>query len=727
MKILFLLMISSLSCFSQTELVAGDIAILQMNSDGAPQVTKFLALRAMEQGTTITFTDNGWKSDDTFRSGEGEDVWTAPSNIKAGDIIEFTFTNISLSTDGDQLLAYQMKDGSEVFLFAVNNEGSAVWQTDATSENTSALPLGLTNTTNAVAINERDNIKYNGNSTDRKGTISHILTNICDESKWRRSNSTVQDYTRSITSSIRWTGSWEFGGDPIDYFLTRIRSNYDTSTDGEFSSNEIEIRSGSTLTVNSGDLITVTNSIDNLGDIVVEDDGSFIQVINDAPNTGTGYTVNRQTTSLDSKGEYTYWSSPLSGSTLIESVDTHLYYSFNSSTQNWSAETSSSSMTPGVGYAATGPSIGVYPLQHTAVFTGSVFNNGDIPVTLNYSDDGDDTNDAQLIGNPYPSALDADAFLTANTNLGGTLYFWTHNSDDTAGDNVVDDYVYWNGMGGINPGCTGCVVPDGNIASGQGFFAQAIGSGDITFTNDMRIASSGNNDLFYKSYKKDTAVENDRIWLNIDTDSKSNQMLFGYHEKATDGVDRLYDAKRTIGGTGLWINSMLEEEGYAIQGKKQFEAYDEIDLSFETDKTGEHTIEIEKIQGIFEDNKVVLTDRELDVTHNLKKSPYVFNVDLIGEYSERFVLEIGNKRKSNNDSHETVKIYLRRNVLKVRSGSNISKIKIFDTNGRTLYLADKSKKNFNIKLKKLKEANVFIVHLYLESGTVIRKKIFNEN
>ena len=66
---LIILLFANLVGFSQTELSAGDIAILQMNSDPVIQVTKFLALTPMESGTTITFTDNGWKSDDTFRAG----------------------------------------------------------------------------------------------------------------------------------------------------------------------------------------------------------------------------------------------------------------------------------------------------------------------------------------------------------------------------------------------------------------------------------------------------------------------------------------------------------------------------------------------------------------------------------------------------------------------------------------------------------------------------------
>ena len=93
-----------------------------------------------------------------------------------------------------------------------------------------------------------------------------------------------------------------------------------------------------------------------------------------------------------------------------------------------------------------------------------------------------------FLGNPYPSAIDADTFLSSNSSvIGGTLYFWTHNTDaSSSGTFSQNDYVSWNGTGGIS-GCTGCVAPDGNIASGQGFFAQGIASSTATFTNTMRI------------------------------------------------------------------------------------------------------------------------------------------------------------------------------------------------------------------------------------------------
>ncbi|NER05603.1 MAG: hypothetical protein F6K17_24955, partial [Okeania sp. SIO3C4] len=48
----------------------GDIAFVQYNADN-PDNFKFVALVNIPGSEEIKFTDNGWKSDNTFRTGEG--------------------------------------------------------------------------------------------------------------------------------------------------------------------------------------------------------------------------------------------------------------------------------------------------------------------------------------------------------------------------------------------------------------------------------------------------------------------------------------------------------------------------------------------------------------------------------------------------------------------------------------------------------------------------------
>jgi hypothetical protein len=167
--LLSLFFLSSFNVYSQTTLVAGDIAIVGLNCDD-PDDFAFVLLTDISTNTVINFTDNGWLASGGFRTGEGVLTFTAPSNLTAGLVVIYSantsnFTNSGsflLSTSGDQIIAFQGNLASPTIIYALNNDGAGVWQIDATNSNTSALPTGLTNGVSAVAINEIDNAYYSG-------------------------------------------------------------------------------------------------------------------------------------------------------------------------------------------------------------------------------------------------------------------------------------------------------------------------------------------------------------------------------------------------------------------------------------------------------------------------------------------------------------------------------------------------------------------------------------
>ena len=183
----------------------GDIAFVQYNADGTDNF-KFVALVDIPESEEINFTDNGWKSDNTFTDTEGIITWTAPAGgISAGTVVEIETTpsasvgivsesgSLNFAASGDQILAYQ---GTNTFIAALNNEGTETWQADAVDTNTSALPQGLTNGTDAVAINEIDNAKYTGITTGDKATLLAALNNSAN---WTGDDSTNQTFSDTFT------------------------------------------------------------------------------------------------------------------------------------------------------------------------------------------------------------------------------------------------------------------------------------------------------------------------------------------------------------------------------------------------------------------------------------------------------------------------------------------------------------------------------------------------
>src|SRR5690606_13357549 len=105
------------------------------------------------------------------------------------------------------------------------------------------------------------------------------------------------------------------------------------------------------------------------------------------------------------------------------------------------------------------------------------------------------------------------------TLLGGTLYFWTHNTPITVTQYTGSDYAIYNFMGGVgtapatNPGVNNN-IPTRFIAAGQGFFARAIATGAAITNNSMRV--SGNNGGFYRNAETSTTPQDmHRVWLEM--------------------------------------------------------------------------------------------------------------------------------------------------------------------------------------------------------------------
>ncbi len=191
--VLFLAVPSS----SAQTLSPGDIAIIGVNSDN-PDLFGFVALVDLPAGTQIGFVDHGWQASGSFRTNEDEYFYTAPSAIGRGTVVQVADTDGSprFSSSGDQLIAFQGAVDSPTMIYAVNFEGAGVWQADATSSNTSALPTGLVNGSTAVAVDECDNIAYNSSTA---GTRSELLSLIGDKANWICDNGTRLTFPTSFT------------------------------------------------------------------------------------------------------------------------------------------------------------------------------------------------------------------------------------------------------------------------------------------------------------------------------------------------------------------------------------------------------------------------------------------------------------------------------------------------------------------------------------------------
>lgn len=532
--------------------------------------------------------------------------------------------------------------------------------------------------------------------------------------------------TGDSESVATWSGSW-LGATLAENVKVIFDSDFNMSSETSVDACECEINSGATVTISADKYLKIQNNIINNGTIIVEDGGNIIQVSDVSSISGTGnFLVRRTTANLASKYVFTYWSSPLTSSTLGEiAPDEGACYSFDAGNQSWSGASYSTGMMPGYGYAVQGRSSASYPGSFTAEFTGSSFNNGDIsvPLSLGESTYEGASNNWNLIGNPYPSAIDASLFMAANPEISGTIYFWTHNTDASTTKNFSqDDYVSWNGTGGT-AGCTGCIAPTGSIASGQGFFASALNSSaTVVFKNSMRLGQSNNN--FYKN----TSTTEDKIWLNLYSDSSFNQILVGFLEKATDGIDRLYDGQILDGGTNANFYSKIEDKNFVIQGKSSLKELEEIPLGFTSNITGYFSIGIDHLKGI-ENHKIILKDNLLNINHNLKELDYTFKVEDKGVFNDRFVLIIKKEDKAlsiedaNLNTQLNINIYDNTIEVNTLNGKLIKKVSVFNILGKEI--AKNKSISISIKLisNTFKNNSLLFIQTTLQNGEVIFNKI----
>ena len=194
-------------------------------------------------------------------------------------------------------------------------------------------------------------------------------------------------------------------------------------------------------------------------------------------------------------------------------------------------------------------------------------------------------------------------------------------------------------------------------------------------------------------------------------------------ENATDDKDRLFDATTSVTSTSTSIYSLIGNDKMCIQAKGlPFNNSDIIPLGYNASQAGNYTIAIHALDGLFVNQNVYLYDAQLNITHDIKVTPYTFTATQ-GENNSRFQLIFNNETLSNPDFDlENTVFLLNKDNLKVVSAiENIEEIKVFDLLGRTLYINNHiDNKEFEIPVSQEKVA--LIVKIKLANGTYIERK-----
>jgi hypothetical protein len=526
----------------------------------------------------------------------------------------------------------------------------------------------------------------------------------------------------------------------------------------------LTINTGALLTVNTGITLTVQDVLVTNGTLSVADDASLIQV-NNVANSGSGnMQYNRNVTGLRGY-DYIYWSSPVLSQDISNFYSTPtsgfkfywdtLLNNGNGNGGNISQgiwRTASGAMQPGKGYIVRASSSFGWTGNLTATFTG-VPNNGTISFPVNRGGYNDvagynglngslitrDDDNYNLLGNPYPSAIDAIDFLTDSQNsskIKGFVYLWTHGQAPNSSTNPfygsfitnynANDYIAYNSSGSSIPNGFA-----GKIASGQGFFvfmedgAEVTGNTEqVVFKNTMRNA---NNSQFYRTSSVSSNIEeNNRIWLDlVDADSYATSTLVAYVQNATNGVDRMFDAITKVKSHNL-IYSTIENQKYIIQGRSlPFDVNDLVPIGYNAINSGVYKIAIAAVDGLFEQGQpIYIEDKELNIIYDLRQSPYSFT-SAAGIFNDRFVLRYTTESLGvPTFSENMVTIYKQNNILYINSGvTPMKNVSIFDVTGRLITSkADVNATQTSFTTLPLTN-QVLLVQITSETGVKVTKKV----
>ncbi|TDD94327.1 T9SS type A sorting domain-containing protein, partial [Flavobacterium cellulosilyticum] len=450
-------------------------------------------------------------------------------------------------------------------------------------------------------------------------------------------------------------------------------------------------------------------------------------------------------------------------SQIIEGDDWGNYY-------KWYPITSSGALKVGEGYTMKGTD-GSAPISSTQNYTfiGKP-NSGTITLTMI-------PNNSYLVGNPYPSALDADEFIkdnikeTINSKVGrntenrfsGALYFWDHFglSNNHYLAEYKGGYATYSLAGGVvaindsplnaNDGAKGSNKPQQFIPVGQGFFIDGylkpslgevtttVIGGPIVFKNSQRafVRENSGSSIFMKKRGTTKTNSDNRLKIRLGFDSSigaHRQLLITADSNSTNQLDIGYDAPMfdTNDNDIFWD---ISNSQFVIQAVPNFNKNQVIPIGIVVANEGEVTLKIDELENITLNTNIYLFDAQTGIYHDLRNSDFK-TILAIGEYNKRFSLRFENQTQSlevfENEINNGIIVFYSNNYKTLIIKNNIKNatvysVTLFNMIGQKLTnwdVRDREQTNIQIPIKNL-PSGIYIVKVKDSNGESSKKIIVN--
>jgi hypothetical protein len=220
----------------------------------------------------------------------------------------------------------------------------------------------------------------------------------------------------------------------------------------------------------------------------------------------------------------------------------------------------------------------------------------------------------QLLGNPYPSALDYDALITNTTGMESALYVYKSSGQYTG------TYTTYVPAGATNGG-PGVSANGGtsNIPVAQGFFMRTAAgqTGSVTFTTAARTTAP-ETALFQR-----TASTLSTLALTLSGNGIANQTRVYFDQQATPAFDARYDAHYLPATHGLDLASDLNTEALAINGLAPLAGTVTVPLRVHAPVAGTYTLAVDELANLPAGYRAFLRDASTGTSTDLSTTPSV--------------------------------------------------------------------------------------------------------
>lgn len=542
-----------------------------------------------------------------------------------------------------------------------------------------------------------------------------------------------------------WNGSWSPSA-PTENDPATIAS---AGNPGSFVCNSLILSANATLT--GTEIIEVVNGVTGTGKIIMSSESSFVQR---NPTAAAPSIELTKTTRPIKRFDYVYWGSPVSENVFsllndaqvpgnqTGAFDLKYRYVSGDASENggWQTLTNTEN---GKGFIMRVKEQAPFTTSTASAninlkFTGTA-NNGTLTLPVTQVG-GTSARNNNLLANPYPSAIDADKFLTQNQGIvDGVIYLWKANTSNS-GSEVYNnaDYVAYTKAGSSASVYSGVATTgfDGKIASGQGFKVKALINSTVEFNNCMRLSTVGSNSQFFRNTNVYAGINDntkDRFKLNLETsEGLANQILVAYLPETSLAYDNMYDAEiLSVNNTKIYSILDNNTKKLAINARPTFTSTDQVAIGFnKADATvTQMSIKVMDKEGIFENYQtpIFLHDTKLNVYHNFANGDYSFTTSE-QEDNNRFkiVYQSTLLEYTDFDALQTIAI-LNDKVLKVDAKLTIEDVKVFDMSGRLVLDVTPKNKDISFATDFNQAVGVYVVKVKIANGQIVTSKLINKN